>query len=163
MISSNSKFYGASGTASVPGYTFQGDADTGIYRSAANLFHMVTNGVERMTFDATGNVGIGTTNPGAKLDVNGTTKLGAAGVAVTNMGACTVATQAYTASTPTNGTCTGMPATAAVAVTCSPGAALSAAGTILARSTGAGAGNQVAITLSSTVTTVAMYCMWIQP
>lgn len=114
-----------------------------------------------MKLDSHCNVGIGTTTPGAKLDVNGTTKLGAAGVAVTNMGACTVATQAYTANTPTNGTCTGMPATAAVAVSCSPGAALSAAGTILARSTGAG--NQVAITLSSTVTTVVMYCMWIQP
>lgn len=116
---------------------------------------------EKMRVTSGGSVGIGTTGPVALLDVNGTTKLGAAGVAVTNMGACTVATQTYTANTPRNGTCTGMPATAAVAVNCSPGAALSAAGTVLARSTGAG--NQVAITLSSTVTTVVMYCMWIQP
>ncbi len=73
VISSNSKFYAASGTVSVPGYTFQGDVDTGIYRSSANLFHMVTNGVERMTFDASGQVGIGTTTPGSLLEVSGTT------------------------------------------------------------------------------------------
>ena len=37
------------------------------------------NGTEKMRIESGGDVGIGTNNPGSKLDVNGTFKLGANG------------------------------------------------------------------------------------
>ncbi|HSF89415.1 MAG TPA: hypothetical protein VLA46_08355 [Saprospiraceae bacterium] len=38
-----------------------------------------TNAVERMRIDSAGNVGVGVQNPGAKLDVNGTVRIGSSG------------------------------------------------------------------------------------
>jgi hypothetical protein len=45
-------------------------------------FVLTTGDVERVRIDATGNVGVGTTNPTADLEVNGFTKLGSNAPAV---------------------------------------------------------------------------------
>lgn len=105
-----------------------------------------------------GYVGIGTTGPGAKLDVAGNVKLGTTGTAFTASGVCTAASTAYTAGTPVNFTCTGVPASTSVAVNCSPSAAL--AGYVTARSTGTV--NQIAITIGVSAT-YTMTCMWMAP
>ena len=63
------------------GYAFGGDGDTGIFSPGSG----VANGVVSIFSNATevvrvsgGNVGIGTTTPTAKLDVNGSVKIGSA-------------------------------------------------------------------------------------
>lgn len=49
------------GTASAPGFSFQNDSDTGMYRGAgANILSFATAGVERLRIDSVGKVGIGT-------------------------------------------------------------------------------------------------------
>lgn len=59
------------GSAAVPGFTFSGDLNTGIYSPAADFLAISTNGVERMRATDFGNVGIGTTTPNNKLSVTG--------------------------------------------------------------------------------------------
>ena len=58
---------GPGGTAN---YGFVGDTDTGMTRSAANTLHLLTAGVSGMTMDSSQRVGIGTTSPGALLDIH---------------------------------------------------------------------------------------------
>ena len=57
------------GSASSPSITFSGDTDTGIFRTASNAINFGTNGAERMRLTNTG-LGIGTTSPAIKLDVD---------------------------------------------------------------------------------------------
>ena len=47
--------------------------------------HFQTNGNTKVLVESSGKVGIGTTSPEAKLDVNGTTKLGNAGVVISEI------------------------------------------------------------------------------
>ena len=61
------------GAVGAPGLAFDSDPDTGIYRSATNQFDLVTAGVSRVTVDASGNVGIGTSSPNYNLEVQGST------------------------------------------------------------------------------------------
>ena len=59
-----------------PGFSFLGDLDNGMYRPTTDQVGFSTAGSERLRIDSTGNVGIGTTSPFAKLSVAGNTYLG---------------------------------------------------------------------------------------
>ena len=50
-----------SGSATYPNYTFSGDTNTGMYRSAADALSFSTGGSERMRITARGSIGIGVT------------------------------------------------------------------------------------------------------
>jgi hypothetical protein len=58
-----------SGTAGAPGYTFNGDGDTGIWNVGTNGLGMSTGGTERVRVDQFGKVGFGTATPGVPLHV----------------------------------------------------------------------------------------------
>ena len=67
------------GSASFAAYYFLGDSDTGTFQPTNNTFCITTAGSERMRITSTGNVGIGTTSPGSKLEVNGTVNINNSG------------------------------------------------------------------------------------
>jgi len=73
-ISSATQFLGKSGDlVSAPSFSWTGNTTMGIYRPAANEMGIVTNGIERMRVNASGNVGINSTSPTSKLDIFNTT------------------------------------------------------------------------------------------
>jgi hypothetical protein len=68
-------FSHALGTAGAPTITFTGDTNTGIYSPGADQVAISTAGTGRLFVDSSGRVGIGTSSPGATLDVNGKLRL----------------------------------------------------------------------------------------
>ena len=68
-VSMTGQFLGVGGTAALPGITFGGDNDTGLYRLAANTLGFSTAGSSRMVISSAGYVGIGTTVPSSMLDI----------------------------------------------------------------------------------------------
>jgi hypothetical protein len=81
-------FYGSSGdgsafisrSASDPAFSFSGDTDTGVGWADANELAFWTAGAERLRVGASGNVGIGTDSPAARLDVKADTNDGSTDV-----------------------------------------------------------------------------------
>ncbi|OGE67294.1 hypothetical protein A3J16_06340, partial [Candidatus Daviesbacteria bacterium RIFCSPLOWO2_02_FULL_39_13] len=63
----------AAGTATAPSLTFTNDTNTGLYWISADKIGLVTAGsaTSGITVDSSGNTGIGTIDPGYKLDVSG--------------------------------------------------------------------------------------------
>jgi hypothetical protein len=72
FIDADTSFRGqASDSASAPSYCWTGDTNTGMFRPTTNVIAFATNGSEHIRISSTGAVGIGTTSPGFKLDVDG--------------------------------------------------------------------------------------------
>lgn len=61
---------GVDGSAATPAVQ-GGDTNTGIFFPAADTIAFAEGGAEIARFDSSGNLGIGTSSPGAKLDVSG--------------------------------------------------------------------------------------------
>ena len=59
------------GTAALPAITTTGDTNTGIFFPAADTIAFSEGGAEAVRIDASGNVGIGTSTPTARLSVSG--------------------------------------------------------------------------------------------
>ena len=72
---SDGKLINSSPVGSLNGGFWLGDGDTGFYESADDQLRIVTAGTSKITILTGGNVGIGTTSPDEKLEVNGNIKL----------------------------------------------------------------------------------------
>jgi hypothetical protein len=59
----------SAGTASAPALTTTGDTNTGIFFPAADTIAFAEGGVESARFDSSGNLGIGTSSPGARTEI----------------------------------------------------------------------------------------------
>jgi hypothetical protein len=68
-INTDSQIVAAAGTASLPALTTTGDVNTGIFFPAADTIAFAEGGAEAMRITSSGQVGIGTSSPGNKLDI----------------------------------------------------------------------------------------------
>lgn len=107
-------------------------------------------------------IGVGISNPTAKLDVAGNFKLGTAGTVTTAAWVCTISATAITTTAATY-TCTGVPASTAVAVHCNAWAAFTTPNTTSLYCRANGTLNQVICntTVANSVSTTYK-CMWMQ-
>jgi hypothetical protein len=125
--------------------------------------HSGVSSSTRLYVDKDGNVGIDTVSPAAVLDVEGSNyKLGTAGTVMTAQGTCSVSASTIS-TTPSTVTCTGVPATTSVAVSCNATSAFStpAAAALYCAATGTANSISCNTTVINT-NSVALYCMWMQ-
>lgn len=73
-LTTTGSFQSASGSAANVGFQ-SGAANTGMFSPAANSLGFSAGGVESVRIDASGNVGVGTTSPVARLEVAGQVKI----------------------------------------------------------------------------------------
>ena len=85
----------ALGSADSP--SLKWDSNSGIYSPGADQLAIATNGTGRLLVDASGNVGIGTSSPQAKLDVNGDIQIADGGSIISNAGNVTISADASNA------------------------------------------------------------------
>ncbi len=71
------------------------DDETGFYRPTTNTIGFITDRLERGRFDSSGNLGIGTTSPWAKLSVSGSSDLGTSALAGFFIATNTAATSTF--------------------------------------------------------------------
>jgi hypothetical protein len=91
----------AAGSVTAPAFSTSGNTNTGIFFPAADTIAFAEGGAEAMRIDSAGNVGIGTSSPGAKLDIKGLarssigtgTGAGGAGYAFYQFGTSATATE----------------------------------------------------------------------
>ena len=69
QITGGARIVQTNGTAAVPAFTFNDDADTGMYRGGANTLSFSTAGTHQLSIIGDGKVGIGTPTPYYALDV----------------------------------------------------------------------------------------------
>ena len=62
-----------SGTASAAAFAFDGDADTGMYRTGANALGFTTGGTGRLFVDSSGRLGVGTGSMTERFEIKGST------------------------------------------------------------------------------------------
>jgi len=60
----------SAGTVSAPAITTSGDTNTGIFFPAADTIAFTEGGAEAMRIDSSGNLGVGTSSPNGRLEVN---------------------------------------------------------------------------------------------
>jgi hypothetical protein len=68
--------------SNAPAFSWTDDSNTGMFHPAVDSLGLVTNGVERLRVVSTGNVGIGTTAPSAKLEVAGDVRVTSTGIQI---------------------------------------------------------------------------------
>ena len=69
LLSANGKISFAEGNAAAPGIYPGSDTNTGISSPTADEISISTAGSSRLYIDSTGNIGVGTSNPGSLLDI----------------------------------------------------------------------------------------------
>lgn len=124
----------------------------------------------KMVVTSAGKVGIGTAAPGVAssglqvLDVNGPVRFGAVGTTVASMGVCQTAPFTPT-NTAVTQTCTGVPGSTFVSVSCSASAAFTTPNSTVIYARATGAADQISVNLSAanSVTLITLTCMWMKP
>jgi hypothetical protein len=71
QVDATGRMFTALGAAGTPSHSFVGDTNNGWWSPSADVQAWSTNGTERMRLDAGGSLGINTSTPGAKLEVQG--------------------------------------------------------------------------------------------